>query len=387
MDPEALRKLIDEDELGLLSIKAKASAATADERLITSFREINSFVRQRGAEPQPNKTDVREMILYSRLAGLREDKSKVEALREYDEFGLLGETSRIESIDDIFKDDDLGLLADPAENIFQLKNVPIVPRDINLPDYVASRKPCKDFSKFEPLMKQCHHDLTTEKRKLMPFSQGSQINKGDFFVLKGLLVYVADEGEPEPTADGTFNARLRCIFDNGTESDLLLRSLAAGLYKDGRRVSTHIDKLANAINDITDQDLQTGYIYVLKSLSSKPEIKDLKHLYKIGFSRVPVEERIKNAAKETTYLMAPVAVVTAFQCYNINPQKLELLLHHFFGSACLAIDVIDAEGRRCIPREWFIAPLDVIVAAVDLLISGAIVNYRYNKDSQEIERR
>ncbi len=114
MDPEALRKLIDDDDLGLLNLKPRPSAATADERLITSFREINAFIRQRGKEPQVNKADVREMMLHSRLSALREDKTKVDALRDYDEFGLLGEPKVVETITDIFNDDDLGLLDDAA---------------------------------------------------------------------------------------------------------------------------------------------------------------------------------------------------------------------------------------------------------------------------------
>jgi hypothetical protein len=71
----------------------------------------------------------------------------------------------------------------------------------------------------------------------------------------------------------------------------------------------------------------------------------------------------------------------------MNPQKFEKLLHQFFGSACLNLDVFDASGKRCIPREWFIAPLDVINTAINLLINGEIVNYRYNSTSQEIELR
>ncbi len=388
MDPEALRKLIDDDDLGLLNLKPRPSAATADERLITSFREINAFIRQRGKEPQVNKADVREMMLHSRLSALREDKTKVDALRDYDEFGLLGEPKVVETITDIFNDDDLGLLDDAAENIFLIKNVP-EPKEINSPDYIAKRKPCQDFKDFEHLFKQCQQDLSAGVRKLAAFSRATQIDIGQLFVLKGVLVYVASEHEREaqPGAEqGKMNDRLRCIFENGTESDMLRRSLAARLYEEnGQRVSENPDKLFHTINGLTEEDLQTGYIYILKSLSDRSEIKSLKHLYKIGFSRIAVQERIKNAAKEPTYLMAPVAVVTVFQCYNLNPQKLELLLHHFFGSACLAIDVFDATGRRCVPREWFIAPLQVITAAVDLLISGEIINYRYNPERQDIE--
>lgn len=390
MDRETLLKIIEDDDLGLLAVKPKATAqATADDRLRAAFSEITEFVRNNGREPEPNKKDVKEMQLHSRLNGLRADQTKSTVLKPFDEFNLLGQlTKPVESIDDVFQDDDLGLLTDAAENIFDLKNVP-AKTITNLPDYIAKRTPCADFDKFEHLFVRCQKDLSLGNRTLMPFSRGSRINKGDFFVLKGVLVYVADEGEKHPTADrNTFNARLRCVFENGTESDMLLRSLAAALYKeDGRRVSDHKDKMFFSMNEIGEEDRRTGFVYVLRSLSDKPEIKALRHLYKIGFSRGPVEDRVKNASKEPTYLMAPVAIVTAYQCYNFNPHKLESLLHTFFGTACLNVEVSDATGRKCSPKEWFIAPLAVITTAVELLISGEIVNYKYNAQTQQIESR
>jgi len=200
------------------------------------------------------------------------------------------------------------------------------------------------------------------------------------------LVYVEDVGEFE-IVNGKRNARLRCIFENGTESDLLLRSLARELYRDGRRVTEHEDHLLDNFYNITDDDKETGYIYVLRSLSDKQEIKSIKNLYKIGFSKIPVEERIKYAALEPTYLMAPVLIVTAFRCFNMNPQKLEQLLHTFFGSSCLNVDVFDNEGRRHIPREWFIAPLEIIEQAIHFVLNGEIVHYRYDLEKEEISGR
>lgn len=76
--------------------------------------------------------------------------------------------------------------------------------------------------------------------------------------------------------------------------------------------------------------------------------------------RNPVEERIKNSTEDPTYLMAPVKIISTFECYNLNPQKLEQLLHNFFGESCLNIDIYDKHGKRHTPREWFIAPFEVI---------------------------
>ena len=382
MDKEDLQKLIEDDDLGLLNVKPKQSAvATADERLITSFTQINQFVSENGKEPQSGN-GIQEHQLYARLKGIRDSVEKMEALANLDEHGLLNvERKEISSIDDIFEDDDLGILGSEAESIFTLKHVS---KETTMPDYVASRKPCKDFDTFELKFIQCQADLASNKRKLWPFKNEQQIQKGYFFVLKGVLLYIAEVGDFEKGSNGKKNARLRCIFENGTESDMLLRSLAAELYKDGRRVTEHEDRLLDGFSNITEEDEETGYIYVLRSLSGKPEVQSIEHLYKIGYSTVPVEQRIKNAENEPTYLMASVHIVEAYQCYNMNPQKLEQLLHNFFGSSCLNIDIFDGDGKRHTPREWFIAPLDIIEQAIHFVLNGDIVNYRYDPDKQEI---
>lgn len=197
------------------------------------------------------------------------------------------------------------------------------------------------------------------------------------------MLYVDEVGQRE-NIKGKVNARLRVIFDNGTESDMLLRSLSAELYKDGRRVTSHDDNYLEEFENVNAEDASTGYIYILRSLSENQDIHSIQHLYKIGFSTAPVEDRIKNAAQEATYLNAPVKIVSAFQCYNLNPQKLEQLLHTFFGKACLDMDLYDRDGKRYAPREWFVAPLNVIEQAVILLMNGEIIHYQYEVDTQQI---
>ena len=378
---ERFQDILENDPLGLLDDKPKASTiVTADERLLASFQGINDFYVQNGREPQANG-DIQEHGLYSRLQGLRKNRLKREALLPHDEHGLLTEPEiEINSIDDIFADDALGVLDDDALNIFDTSRLP---KETNMPGYVAKRKKCKDFGEFEHLFKQCHSDLEGGKRKLWPFAKEQQIDKGLFFILKGVLLYVADIGERE-NVKGKVNARLRCIFENGTESDMLLRSLSAELYKDGRRVLEHEDMLLSGLEGVTEEDQESGSIYILRSQSADPEITSINNLYKIGYSKLSVEERIKNAENEPTYLMAPVTIVTAFKCFNMNPQKLEQLLHQFFGNSCLNIDVHDHDGKRHTPREWFIAPLEVIEQAIHFLINGEITQFQYDADRQEI---
>lgn len=381
MDKNDLLKLIKDDDLGLLNFKSKQDAVTTDDRLLSSFQQINNFVKDNGREPKAGG-DINEHQLYSRLSTMRENKEKLRSLLVYDEHKLLQkETKEVKTIDDIFEDDDLGIFESDENDIFNLK---YIPKERAEAEFIARRKPCKNFQKFEQEFIQCHQEIKDGKRKLLPFHRDYEMAKGEFFVLKGMLVYLAEVGEKIKDERGKWDTRLRAIFENGTESNLLLRSLGKALFKDGRRVSKSSENYLNDFYNVTSEDQETGYIYVVKSLSDKQEIKSIKNLYKIGFSKIPVEERVKNAVLEPTYLMATVEIVTAFRCFNMNPQKLEQLLHTFFGSACLNVDVFDNEGRRHSPREWFIAPLDIINLAIDFMINGDIVNYKYDAEKEEI---
>jgi len=202
-----------------------------------------------------------------------------------------------------------------------------------------------------------------------------------------MIVYVANVGKWEKRNFGNVNARLYSVFENGTESNMLLRSLAAALWKDENSrqiVDADQVEIFSESEKVTEEDKPTGYLYILRSLSEDPKIRGIEDLYKIGFPSQPVKQRIQNAAQEPTYLMADARLVTEFQTYNLNPQKLEMLLHTFFAEACLNIDVFDSEGKRYTPREWFVVPLHVIETAIQLLINGDIVNYRYDSRRQEI---
>jgi len=390
-----LETILETDPLGLLEVKPKASSViSADERLLSSFEEINAFMRKHNREPAASR-DITERKLYSRLKGLRECPEKAAALAEFDIFNLLGdviipEPKEINTIDDVLEDDPFGLLEDDVSDeadpndIFTLRNVP---KSIDMPDYIAKRKPCEEFGQFEPLFKQIHADLASTKKEMIPFTSERQIAPGRFFILQGMVVYVANVGKKEMRNFGNVNARLYCVFENGTESNMLLRSLAAALWKDenSRQIVDAVQmEMFSGSEQITPDDESTGYIYVLRSLSEDPQIKEIKDLYKIGFSSQPVKQRIQNAEQEPTYLMADVTLETEFETYNLNPQKLEILLHTFFAGSCLNLDVFDIEGKRHTPREWFIVPLHVIETAVQLLINGDIVNYRYDSQRQEI---
>lgn len=392
MTDEELDKLIAADDLGLTKPKPKRTPQTSEEeRLLEGFQELIRFVETTGAAPVERGDGMNERLLFTRLNAIRQNPAQRERLLPFDEYGLLKgevvvpvkESPRSATIDDILDDAFLDSLEAEAPDIFTIKYIPLA-KDIEAPDYVAQRKPCKDFHVFEQQFQSCQQELKDEKRRLLPFAKEQHIEAGMFYVLRGILLLVAEVGE-RVERNGKWNARLCCIFENGTESDMLLRSLARELYKDGRRV-TEIDE--NALNSmlVTGDDKAAGFIYVLRSLSEHPDIKAVPNLYKIGLARRSIETRIQNAANEPTYLMAPVALVSTYQCYNVNLPKLENLLHRFFDHATAKIQVTDAQGNYHTPQEWFSVPIETIKTAVRLLISREIVNYYYDSATGQVLR-
>jgi len=396
-------KILDEifsnDPLGLLNVKPKTSnVKTADERLSASFEEINEFVAKNEREPAPNPSNITEYQLYSRLKNLREDQEKMPALEPLDRYGLLQvEKKEINSIDDIFNDDLLGIFDDgEAQSLFEFKHTP---REIARAeaDFVARRKPCKNFNDYEELFKSVQADLSSGKRSLLPFKE-TMLKPGSFYVNQGVLLYLESveyegrewsRGPSEGYRVREFkDGRTKTIFENGTCSNLYFRSLAKALISEGKAVMDCNDEtntqFTEHFSSITDEDKEAGYIYVLSSLSADPQITAIKNLFKIGYSTPLVALRIKNASKEPTYLMAPVKIEAVYKTYNMNTQKFEQLLHNFFGESCLNIDVYDIKGHRHTPREWFIAPLEIIDQAIQMIITGEILKYDYDPKLEAI---
>jgi hypothetical protein len=79
-----------------------------------------------------------------------------------------------------------------------------------------------------------------------------------------------------------------------------------------------------------------------------------------------------------------VLLVVLWKIERGSQEKLEQLLHNFFGNSCLNIDIFDKNGNRHTPREWFIAPLEVIEQAIHMIISGEIVKYKYDSINSSI---
>jgi len=371
--------LADDDEL--LNVKLSTStASTEEQRILNSFEEINRFIDRFSRKPgDADAPSVTERGLKIKLSGLLNNSAAREMLLPHDRHSLLSSEPAVEakSLDDILDDDDL--LATPSDDIFNLVHArPSVAKT----DMVAERQACEDFDDFKPLFDQCVEEINEGKRKTLKFANEQEIAAGEFFILNGVMVYVAEVGETH-LRSGKKNARLRLIFDNGTEGNNLLRSLARELYKDpnGRRVSSP-DAGPLFDSQAEEGDTQTGMIYVVKSLSDDPEIKKLDGLlHKIGFTAGKMEVRIQTAKDDPTFLMAPVHPVATYTLYNIDKVKLEHLLHGFFADARLDIEITDRFGKKVKPREWFLLPIEVIAEAITRLQDGSIINYRFNSET------
>jgi hypothetical protein len=383
MDKNDLLKLINDDDLGLLDIDKKSAPITPDDRLLESFIEVNDFYKLHKLEPKSGG-DIYEHKLASRLKHIRENKEQRDILIEHDIHGLLEiENKEIETMGDIFEDDDLDMLSIEDDSVFNIKNVPNKHYRKSA-DFVARRKPCKNFDHFENLFIQCQENIKTGKNKLKVFKHGD-IKQHAFFVIDGVLLYIENiKIDPEKDKYGKEDGRLRCIFENGTESGMRFRSLQKALEINGSTVIDENDQIV-LVDNISIDDLETGYIYILKSLSTDSKISNLKNLFKIGFSNFIVEKRIQNAEKDPTYLMAPVSVVATYKCFNMDPQRFERLLHRFFGESRLNIEITDKNGNNYTPKEWFIAPITIIEKAIEFIINGEIINYSYDKENKIIK--
>jgi len=386
--------LAEEDELGLLDVKPLARTTMSEgTRVVQQFEEINVFVDRHhfmpGEGPEGHKASIIERQLQMRFKAYRESPELTEQLRPYDRHSLL-EIAALpapKTLDEILDLDD-ELLTETKDDIFTFHHArPVAAR----PDKVSERKPCQDFDQFKPLFSTCVSELTSGKRKSMPFANEQEIKAGEFFILNGVMVYVAEVNDPH-TRNGKRNARLRLIFENGTEGENLLRSLATQLYKDpsGRRIS---DPEAGALFNpqpttttvAAPEGRVTGCIYVLKSLSPLPEISRLDgHLFKIGFTTGKFEDRIRKAKDDPTFLLAPVHPVRTYDAIELNTNKFENLMHRFFAEARLDIEIMDSFGRPFRPREWFLLPLPVIEQAIQMLLNGSIMRHRYDPKQASI---
>lgn len=258
------------------------------------------------------------------------------------------------------------------------------------PDYVAQHKLCENFDDYKPLFAKVHLGLKEGKRSLVKINKTATLAAGRFYFVGGQMLLLEKIGELKKSSNFLPDARTRCIYENGTESDILLQTLRKSVVGDGYAISELQEEsdgkfFNNAV--IAEVDKVTGYIYVLSSLSDDPAVKAEKNLYKIGFTTQSVEQRIANAEHDPTYLMAPVKIVATYKVVNMNSQMFEDLIHQLLMSVQFQVYVYDEQGIEHQPQEWFVVPLPVVDVIIQKIMDGSIVGYTYNPQLECLEKR
>ena len=387
-------------ELGVeVKKEKKAKLTPRQERIIAGFEEIQRFVEEHGHAPRHGEEyDIFERLYAVRLDQIRKQEECRSLVAELDHQNLLDDSEETLIVPTFDNDEELlaelGVEAPKEGDVTYLKHVKSR-AEVKAAEEIAKREPCKDFSKFKPIFEAVQRDLESGLResKLLlkdPKVQKSvEIRKGDLFILFGQKVYVADFSERKEHGYDKNDYRVRLIYDNATESDLLLRSLQKALDRDetARRI---IELSAGPLFDdvVDDEDCESGLIYVLRSQSDNPMIAGNREvIHKIGVTNGDVKKRIANAKNESTYLLADVEVVGQYKVYNVNSVKLEALIHKFFANAKLNIEIKDRFGKPVTPREWFLVPLFIIDQVVDKIKEGTLPDYRYDPEAVALVKR
>jgi len=381
------------NELGIDTAPPQSGQRSArEERIIAGFEEIDRFVYEQGRLPQHGEDgDIFERLYAVRLDRLRESEECRAVLKPLDSRGLL------DAIDDAHLTTEtpvdealltaLGLDVAADNDVTQLVNVRSR-QEIKAAEEIAQRTSCPDFEQFKPIFDKLQRQLQSGDRQTIKYQDYAAVKEGDLFILDGQKVLVAETGEPFVSDYGRFDRRLRVVYDNATESDLLVRSLQRALNKDksSRRITTpDFGPLFSHVEAV--DDLPTGYIYVLRSRSDHPFIAENRSvIHKIGVTGGDVKSRIANAKKDPTYLLAEVKIVATFKLANINRKGLEALLHKFFSSARLDMELQDRFGSQVQPREWFLVPLEVIEEAIEKIKAGTIDQFRYDANTGSLMR-
>ncbi len=391
IDDETLMKDLAED----FGVEEKPAGRSAlEQRILAGFEEIERFVEQHDRTPQHGEgRDIFERLYAVRLDRLRQSPECRAVLKDVDARGILGETpdatrAASDEPDDAELQASLAELEMEGDDVTRLSHVRSH-EDRKAAEEVAQRTPCADFEKFRPTFERVQQEVNAGVRQTEKFHHDGKLEPGDLFVLSGQKVLVAGAGEVVMKEFGREDRRLRVIFENGTESNLLLRSLQRALYKDerNRRILPPDAESAPLFSDaIEEGDLATGYIYVLRSLSNHSFVaKHRELIHKIGVTGGDVRSRLGNARNDPTYLLADVQVVAEYKLANINRKALEGLLHRFFASARLDLELKDRFGLQVEPREWFLVPLSAIDDAIHKLKDGTIGQFRYDRETAQLK--
>ncbi len=373
----------------------KGSRSAREERVIAGFEEIQRFVDRHGRPPGHGEgRDIFERLYAVRLDRLRTLEECRSVITPIDRQGLLSGTPTAVLLAETIDEDELMAELSGAaggNDITDLRHVRTTVEK-RAAEEIAQRKPCVDFDTFKPLFERVKRELQAGIRQTRAVHaldeiKLAEIQKDEFFVVEGQMAYVANIGEEIRTQYERKDSRLRVIYDNGTESDVLQRSFQRALHRDpAARLVTNPSAGPLFSDETSDDDQESGTIYVLRSKSDLPVVAANRDvLHKIGVTgRSNVAARFANAENEPTFLLAGVEVLATYDLYNINRVKLENLIHRVFDSARLDIEIKDRFGRPVAPREWFLVPLFVVNEAVQRIKDGTITDYVYDPKTAQL---
>lgn len=385
IDLDKLREELDD----FAEPEKKGGRSAREERIIAGFEEIQQFVEKHDRAPQHGEDrDIFERQYAVRLDRLRSLEECRSLLAPLDHQGLLTSTAIVvaESSENIDDDALLAELRDSAgaAGITELRHVR-KSADKRAAEEIANRTVCQDFENFEPIFEQVKRELKSGVRHTLPVQamdeiKMAEIQNGECFIVQGQIAYIAEVGQDFRTQYDRRDSRLRVIYDNGTESNLLMRSFQRALHRDSAgRLITNPDTGPLFAEERTDDDLASGTIYVLRSKSNNPVVASNRDvLHKIGVTGGKIDTRIANAHLDPTFLMADVEVIATYELCNINRVKLENVLHRVFDRAQLDIEIRDRFDNLVRPREWFLVPLFVVNEVIERIRDGTITQYVYD---------
>ncbi len=357
-----------------------------EERTIVGFEEIQRFVDEHGRAPQHGEEhDIFERLYAVRLDRLRAQEDCRHLLASFDRQGLLaGGGSQLPAdatgldADALF--DELGGASDIAD-ISTLRHVRSSAEKREAEE-IANRTRCADFEEFKPLFERTKSELANGVRRMLPLQEKrlDAIRSGQWFVIGGQIAYIADASESFETEYDRRDSRLRVVYDNATESNVLARSLQRALHRDpASRVITELSAGPLFAGTLAEDDIESGTVYVLRSRSDNAFVAEHRDvLHKIGVTGNDIKQRIANAENDPTFLMAGVDVVALYKLYNVDRVKLENLIHRVFAPAQIDVAITDRFGKPVQPREWFLVPEFVVAEAVERIKDGTITDYVYD---------
>lgn len=401
--PSSFDEVVRDDPFGLLkNLSEKRVSMDVSDKVKENFEEIASFVKQYDRIPRLDSDDFDEQLLAkSYLALIKESpagKDYCESLLSQHEVNDSIKFSRrqdprieiiekqidamkdkrYEDFDDVLADDPLGLLSDVTGQPVQhetWRDAKSRTNSSSADDVVAKVELCRDFFRYEKYFDTINDYLERGHLLAVNISESSakaDIALGDVFVVNGVMSLIAavyEETSTKANVAGKLQYRVRQILANGSELSPYNTSIKTSFYKSEypskRIVALDViggDFLTQMIEELKEleagstNNVLSGYIYVLATLSKNPRIKEFSqagNLVKIGYTSVDVHRRIANAENEATYLYAPVRILKTYKCYNFNAKNLEQVLHSILSSHCLNVTIKDKDGKRYRPKEWF----------------------------------